>query len=244
MDPIKYNLTLLFLSCCVFYSLAQDDYLNERAQQICDRIEQSEIPLDRLGVRGAFMLRVTQGQGLTQADKDIKHQRFMEDTYGVDDEIYHDYSNYFDNYIAQKCAKYNEMVRAYDRTYKDKKTLERYFTARDFVRDFQMFDQIDELKPYFEMYAFTGSKAALEKYQDQVRKGRWTNFMRIFPGREEHSMVIHLVDRTDHKSIISIELKFASNNVKTVQEVVTQKYSQQNPYAEVVEESYEIVPGH
>jgi hypothetical protein len=239
----KYSVSILLFLFCAFLTTAQDAYLDERAQQICDRIAQSQTPIENLGVKGAFMLRVTQGKGLTQINKDVKHQKLMEEKYGVTDANYHDYSNYFDNYIAQKCIEYNKMVRAYDRTYKDKNTLERYFTARDFVRDYQMANQIDELKIYFEMYAFAQSKTVLENYGSQVKQGRWTNFMRIFPGQAENSMIIHLVDRKDHESIIAMELKFAAGNVKSVQKVVMQNYSQQNPYSEVVEEMYEVIPG-
>ena len=83
-----------------------DEYLNEEARYICQRIAESETPIESLTSRGAIMLRAKQGQGLEAANSQAHHMKKLA-AQGIEGFAYDGYVNL---YLSQICSDYNRLL--------------------------------------------------------------------------------------------------------------------------------------
>ncbi|MGB6034984.1 MAG: hypothetical protein WBG42_01865 [Cryomorphaceae bacterium] len=237
---------LLFLSL-LFGSLHAQDapkgpdaYLNEQADYICQRIAESEIPIESLTSRGASTLRARQGQGLEAASAGMYHMKKLK-AQGIEDFAYDGYVNL---YLAQACPDYNRLFAVQNVKYIDDKLKhKRFVELHNFMRDLMMAESAQEVQVYVDSSQWNTIEPLLRSELNNLQKLRWTGSIEVIPiMRETGHFLIHLTDIDDTNHIFGFDARYGSVNDSKITELTLNEYTKEHPMPQDTVVTEEVIP--
>lgn len=216
--------------------IAQDNYLDERASLICERIAASERPVSELGMYGGLELLRT--KGLDQINLSLAHQKEMKASYGLEDHLY---SAYFNLYIAQKCPDFVDLQRSFDTRYvQNKRQRNRYMKLYELVRDLLMTDAVASTSEYYSVSSKARIVNDLNAIHLSLKEQRFKTTLNIYPEmRRDDVFYLQLIDIRDHKRVTQFIIKF--DNQDLIYNMKVNQYTTGLP-EEIIEEPVEMVP--
>lgn len=107
-----------------------DNYLNARADFICEEIAKNDIAIEHMNSRQAIMLTIE--KGLEPPNKRVEHMKKLEQQ-GIGGYLYDGYTQL---YLSQACPDYNELFAVLKTQHLDNKLKrKRFIELHNFVRD-------------------------------------------------------------------------------------------------------------
>ncbi len=217
-----------------------DEYLNEEARYICQRIAESEIPIESLTSRGASTLRAKQGQGLEAANAQVYHMKKLA-AQGIDGFAYDGYVNL---YVSQICSDYNRLLAVQQVKYTDDDlTHKRFVELHNFMRDLMMADSTIQVRGYIAPAGWDVIEPLLRSELSKLEELRWTGSLEVIAsGRETGHFLIHLTDIDDTNHIFGFDVQYGSEIDSKITALALSEYTSESPMPKDTVETEDIVP--
>tara|TARA_B110001452_G_C15144932_1_gene398600 strand:+ start:144 stop:869 length:726 start_codon:yes stop_codon:yes gene_type:complete len=237
---MKLLLLLSFLPGLLFARQAQsgtDNYLNAKANFICQQIEQSEIAIEDMYSRQATMLTIK--KGLEPANESIRHQKKLEKK-GIKNHLYDGYLNL---YLSQACSDYNRLFTVFNTKHLDNKLKrKRFIKLHDFMRDLMQADSITNIQNYVNDSKWDTFKNKLQPNLNNLQNLRWTASLNVIPEwRTVNHFTIQLVDINDINHIFELDIVYNLDKDSKISDLIINEYTKEHPKVEIVE-TMDVVP--
>ena len=217
-----------------------DAHLNARAELICQRIADSEIPIEDMYSRQASMLTIK--KGLEPANERIRHMRKLKEQ-GIDDFFYEGYINL---YLSQACADYNRLLAVFNTQHLGNKLKRaRFIELHNFMTDFMQAESVTDIQRYVNPTQWDSVLLELQPHLEKLQKVRWTASVMVIPEwREVDKYTIQVIDIHDTDHFFELEISYIADKDSKISEVSLNEYTkaQPKPYdIEYIEEE-EVMP--
>lgn len=217
-----------------------DEYLNEEARYICQRIAESETPIESLTSRGAIMLRAKQGQGLEAANSQAHHMKKLA-AQGIEGFAYDGYVNL---YLSQICSDYNRLLAVQHVQHTDDELKHKRFIAlHNLMRDLMMAVSTKQVQGYVAPAHWSIIEPVVLSELSSLKKLRWTGSLEVIGGwRETGHFLIHLTDIDDLNHTFVLDVQYGSEIDSKITALSISEYTRERPMPKDTLEAEEVVP--
>lgn len=235
-------LLFLFFIIQLLYPLksqtGSDNYLNSRADFICQEIAKSDIAIEDMYSRQATMLTIE--KGLEPANESVRHMKKLEQQ-GIKGFEYDGYNNL---YLSQACPDYNRLFAVFNTQHLENQLKrKRFLELHNFIRDFMQAADIQEIYQYIDSTNQEAIKSKLVPHMVNMQKLRWTSALQVFPQwREPGLFNILITDIKDPEHQFEIDVAYFSDMDSKINGLHINEYTKEHPKPIEVVETLEEVP--
>ena len=224
--------------------LGPDAYLNEKAAYMCDRIAESEIPVETMHYRQAYGL--ANKRGPEESNKMLKHQSDLK-AKGIEDGELEVYGGYMRMYMLQACEGYVRYWMAMNNEHKGNDQKRRRFVEiHKFIRDLMQAEELSEIHTYAASTDSSTIAQNLLPYLEGMQNIRWQSSLVVISADwMTNEFIVQIIDINDTEHMFEIEIKYRSIAEERFNSLTIAEYTLENPKPnEYIEEETEMPIGY